>query len=68
MPDAQIKADLTIGPDPTPWRHVSGERATDPHALGAPTGGYTYDPREGFSDYPDRYLSTARAKIEREEG
>lgn len=51
-------SDCDLGPDPLPWVHTSGERAADPHAPGAPQGGYTYSPREGFSDYPDRYIST----------
>lgn len=44
--------------DPTPWRHVGGERVADPYATGSPQGGYTYDPRPGYSDYPDRFIST----------
>lgn len=46
------------GPDPTPWRHASGERVSDPSAPNAPIGGYTYLPRPGYSDYGDRYIST----------
>ena len=46
------------GPDPTPWRHIDGERVADPFAPDSPRGGYTFDPREGYSDYPDRYIST----------
>ena len=47
-------------PDPTPWRHVGGERVADPAAPGSPTGGYTFAPRHGYSDHgerfnPDRY-------------
>lgn len=49
-------------PDPAPWVHVSGERAAHPHAPGAPMGGYKYSPREGYSDYPDRYISTRSAQ------
>lgn len=52
---------MTSGPterDPAPWRHVSGVRTTDPWAPGAPAGGYTYDPREGYADHADRYVST----------
>ncbi|WP_347956134.1 hypothetical protein [Gordonia aichiensis] len=50
--------DGDLEPDPLPWVHVSGERTADPHAPGAPQGGYTYSPRGGFSDYPNRYIST----------
>lgn len=45
-------------PDPKPWKHVDGERVSDPSAEGAPQGGYTYLPRRGYSDYEDRYIST----------
>ena len=45
-------------PDPTPWKHTNGERVTDPGASNALIGGYTYLPRPGYSDYPDRYIST----------
>lgn len=48
--------------DPQPWRHVDGTRVADPYAKDAPMGGYTYDPRPGYSDYPDRYISTRHAK------
>lgn len=45
--------------DPAPWVHGrTGARVTDPQAQGTPTGGYTYLPRSGYSDYPDRYVST----------
>ena len=47
-------------PDPLPWVHVSGVRTSDPHALDAPIGGYTFSPREGYSDYPDRFISTRK--------
>lgn len=49
------------GPDPTPWKHVDGERVSDPsapNAPNAPIGGYTYLPRPGYSDHGDRYIST----------
>lgn len=46
------------GPDPTPWKHVDGERVSDPHAPNAPIGGYTYLPRPEYSDHEDRYIST----------
>lgn len=44
--------------DPTPWRHISGARVTDPSAADSPQGGYTFDPREGYDDYAERYIST----------
>jgi hypothetical protein len=44
--------------DPLPWRHTSGVRAEGPGAPGAPQGGYTFDPREGYDDFPERYIST----------
>lgn len=44
--------------DPQPWRHISGARVADPYEVGAPEGGYTFDPREGYDDYPERYVST----------
>lgn len=46
------------GRDPLPWRHTSGLRATEPGGDGLPSGGYTYLPRPGYSDYEDRYIST----------
>lgn len=49
---------MTTHPDPAPWRHVDGSRVAHPYADGAPAGGYTYAPRPGYSDYPDRYIST----------
>lgn len=49
--------------DPMPWRHVDGARVSDPWALNSPIGGYTYDPRPGYRDYPDRYVPIGR-KIE----
>lgn len=47
--------------DPMPWRHVDGERVADIYASASPEGGYTFDPRPGFEDYPDRYISTDKA-------
>lgn len=44
--------------DPLPWRHASGARVEDPGAPGAPQGGYTFDPREGYDDHPERFIST----------
>ncbi len=44
--------------DPAPWVHVDGTRVSDPRGEGSPMGGYTYLPREGYDDYPDRYVST----------
>lgn len=44
--------------DPAPWRHVDGTRVGDGGQDGAPQGGYTYSPRMGYDDYPDRYVST----------
>ncbi|MBT2266414.1 hypothetical protein [Rhodococcus erythropolis] len=41
---------IASGPDPLPWRHVDGDRVSDPAAEGAPVGGFTYDPRPGCSD------------------
>lgn len=43
--------------DPAPWVHVDGTRVSDPGQDGAPRGGYTYRPRMGYDDYPDRYVS-----------
>ena len=44
--------------DPKPWVHMeSGSRVSDPHASDL-VGGFTYYPRAGYSDYPDRYVST----------
>ena len=50
-----------IGKDPTPWRHVGGARVADPHGADAPQGGYTFAPRPGYTDFPDRYISTRRS-------
>lgn len=47
--------------DPAPWVHVSGVRVSDPAGAGAPKGGYTYSPRAGYADYPDRYISTRKS-------
>lgn len=44
--------------DPTPWRHIDGERVADPWAHDSPEGGYTFAPRPGYADYPERYIST----------
>ncbi|WP_404851101.1 hypothetical protein [Dietzia kunjamensis] len=44
--------------DPAPWVHTSGQRVADPTGRAAPQGGYTYLPREGYADHPDRYVST----------
>lgn len=44
--------------DPIPWVHTGGTRVADPHASDSPQGGYTYLPREGYDDYPGRYVST----------
>lgn len=51
-----------IAPDPAPWRHVSGVRVADIGAKDAPQGGYTFMPRSGYSDYPNRYISTRSAE------
>jgi hypothetical protein len=48
--------------DPEPWRHVSGARVAEPWAPESPSGGYTFDPRPGYADYPDRYVSTSTFK------
>lgn len=45
-------------PDPTPWRHASGTRVADPFDPDGPRGGFTFDPRPGYSDYPERFIST----------
>lgn len=52
----------TTTTDPTPWRHTSGVRVADILAEGAPIGGYTFDPRPGYSDHPLRYISTRKQK------
>lgn len=44
--------------DPAPWVHVDGARVSDLYATDSPQGGYTYRPRIGYDDYPDRYVST----------
>ncbi|WP_122941030.1 hypothetical protein [Brachybacterium sp. EE-P12] len=46
------------GFDPLPWRHTSGFRSAEPGGIDLPSGGYTYLPRPGYSDYEDRYIST----------
>lgn len=45
----------TMEEDPTPWRHVDGARVSDPHADGAPQGGYTFDPRAEYGNHADRF-------------
>lgn len=45
-------------PDPKPWKHVDGERVSNPNASNAPIGGFTYLPRPGYGDHKDRYIST----------
>jgi hypothetical protein len=55
------------GPDPAPWRHVDGARVADPTAPDAPQGGYTFLPREDYSDHPERYVSTRWPNHDRDE-
>ena len=50
--------------DPAPWVHVSGVRVADPFNPDGPIGGFTYLPREGYADHPDRYVSTRGRKTE----
>jgi hypothetical protein len=50
--------------DPAAWVNVSGARVADPYDPNGPGGGFTYLPREGYADYPDRYVSTRHRKRE----
>ncbi|WP_158078066.1 hypothetical protein [Rathayibacter sp. VKM Ac-2630] len=48
--------------DPAPWRNADGVRVADPWANASPSGGYTFDPREGYSDYEERWISNRSYK------
>lgn len=56
--DVATRERESSGRDPKPWVHTSGVRVADPRAEDSPIGGYTYRPRKGYDDYPDRYVST----------
>lgn len=55
---------MTTQNDPAPWVHASGVRVAHPFGPDSPVGGFTYLPREGYADHPDRYVSTRSLKWE----
>ena len=52
---------MDVQNDPLAWVHTSGVRVAVPWTADGPAGGYTYLPRQGYADYPDRYISPRTA-------